>query len=146
MDDSSHDESEEPVIDASAVEDTAAAAEAPAAVPPPLETDDDIDAIDALQPELFAIFEEEAEELFGKLANRLQDWSRSPDDAQHGAGAMRDLHTLKGAARLAGAMRLGVPSCKSCKKASEPSAQPVSAARVRASCCGGETPAPTKSR
>jgi chemosensory pili system protein ChpA (sensor histidine kinase/response regulator) len=72
-----------------------------------VETDDDIDAIDALQPELFAIFEEEAEELFGRLASRLQDWSRSPDDAQHGAGAMRDLHTLKGAARLAGAMRLG---------------------------------------
>jgi chemosensory pili system protein ChpA (sensor histidine kinase/response regulator) len=65
------------------------------------------DDIDALQPELFAIFEEEADELFGKLANRLQDWSRSPDDARHGAGAMRDLHTLKGAARLAGAMRLG---------------------------------------
>ena len=73
----------------------------------PSETDDDIDAIDALQPELFAIFEEEAEELFARLASRLQDWSRSPGDAQHGAGAMRDLHTLKGAARLAGAMRLG---------------------------------------
>jgi chemosensory pili system protein ChpA (sensor histidine kinase/response regulator) len=74
---------------------------------PVAETEDDIDAVDALQPELFPIFAEEAEELFGKLANRLQDWSRSPDDAQHGAGAMRDLHTLKGAARLAGAMRLG---------------------------------------
>ena len=74
---------------------------------PVAEAEDDIDAVDALQPELFPIFEEEAEELFGKLANRLQDWSRSPDDAQHGAGAMRDLHTLKGAARLAGAMRLG---------------------------------------
>ncbi len=78
-----------------------------AAEPRPAETDDDIDAIDALQPELFAIFEEEAEELFGRLASRLQDWSRSPEDARHAAGAMRDLHTLKGAARLAGAMRLG---------------------------------------
>ncbi len=77
------------------------------AASPQFDKDDDIDAVDALQPELFAIFEEEAEELFGRLASRLQDWSRSPDEAQHGAGAMRDLHTLKGGARLAGAMRLG---------------------------------------
>ena len=66
-----------------------------------------IDATDAVHPELFAIFEEEADELFDKLESRLQAWSRSPADAEQPAGAMRDLHTLKGAARLAGAMRLG---------------------------------------
>jgi chemosensory pili system protein ChpA (sensor histidine kinase/response regulator) len=68
---------------------------------------DDADATDAVHPELFAIFEEEADELFDKLESRLQAWSRAPADADQPAGAMRDLHTLKGAARLAGAMRLG---------------------------------------
>lgn len=69
--------------------------------------DADADASDAVHPELFAIFEEEADELFDKLESRLQAWSRAPADADQSAGAMRDLHTLKGAARLAGAMRLG---------------------------------------
>ena len=68
---------------------------------------DDADTTDAVHPELFAIFEEEADELFDKLESRLQAWSRAPADADQPAGAMRDLHTLKGAARLAGAMRLG---------------------------------------
>ncbi|MBX9716598.1 MAG: Hpt domain-containing protein, partial [Burkholderiaceae bacterium] len=69
--------------------------------------DQDIDATDAIDAELFPIFEEEGEELLGELAIRLQDWARQPDDARQPAGAMRTLHTLKGGARLAGAMRLG---------------------------------------
>jgi chemosensory pili system protein ChpA (sensor histidine kinase/response regulator) len=74
---------------------------------PELLAQDEADATDAVQPELFAIFEEEADELFDKLESHLQGWSRAPADAEQPAGAMRDLHTLKGAARLAGAMRLG---------------------------------------
>ncbi|MFM9917360.1 MAG: Hpt domain-containing protein [Rhizobacter sp.] len=69
--------------------------------------DEDIDATDAIDAELFPIFEEEGEELLGELAIRLQDWARQPADASQPAGAMRTLHTLKGGARLAGAMRLG---------------------------------------
>ena len=69
--------------------------------------EEDIDVSDAIDTELFPIFEEEAEELLGQLATRLQDWVRHPDDPQAPAGAMRTLHTLKGGARLAGAMRLG---------------------------------------
>ena len=69
--------------------------------------EEDIDVSDAIDAELFPIFEEEAEELLGQLATRLQDWVRHPDDPQAPAGAMRTLHTLKGGARLAGAMRLG---------------------------------------
>ncbi len=109
LEESGGDEPEEAVIEAPAAAESAegTADSEPLEATAPPEADDDIDAIDALQPELFSIFEEEAEELFGRLASHLQDWSRSPDDAQHGAGAMRDLHTLKGAARLAGAMRLG---------------------------------------
>lgn len=72
-----------------------------------IEDDDSIDAVDAVDPELFPIFEEEAEELLPQLAAKLRDWARKPHDAGHPAACMRTLHTLKGGARLAGAMRLG---------------------------------------
>ena len=97
----------EPAADAASAE---PAVESPAVAEPQLpqlSAQDDADATDAVQPELFAIFEEEADELFDKLESHLQGWSRAPADAEQPAGAMRDLHTLKGAARLAGAMRLG---------------------------------------
>jgi chemosensory pili system protein ChpA (sensor histidine kinase/response regulator) len=69
--------------------------------------DDVIDAVDAIDAELFPIFEEEAEELLPQLASRLRDWARKPGDAAPPSACMRTLHTLKGGARLAGAMRLG---------------------------------------
>ncbi len=69
--------------------------------------DDDLDAIDAVDAELFPIFEEEGQELLPQLASRLRDWVRRPADLAAPAAAMRTLHTLKGGARLAGAMRLG---------------------------------------
>ena len=69
--------------------------------------DDVIDAVDAIDEELFPIFEEEAEELLQQLASRLRDWTGKPGDAAPPSACMRTLHTLKGGARLAGAMRLG---------------------------------------
>ncbi|MEO8060640.1 MAG: Hpt domain-containing protein, partial [Burkholderiales bacterium] len=69
--------------------------------------DDTIDAVDAIDAELFPIFAEEAEELLPELAAKLRDWVRRPGEAAHPAACMRTLHTLKGGARLAGAMRLG---------------------------------------
>src|SRR5258705_12052430 len=42
-----------------------------------------------------------------KLESQLRDWARKPSEVSHAAGCMRTLHTLKGGARLAGAMRLG---------------------------------------
>jgi chemosensory pili system protein ChpA (sensor histidine kinase/response regulator) len=71
------------------------------------DVDDDIDAVDAVDLELFPIFEEEAQELLPKLAGQLRDWTREPAHSAHAAACMRTLHTLKGGARLAGAMRLG---------------------------------------
>ncbi|MGZ5204228.1 MAG: Hpt domain-containing protein, partial [Caldimonas sp.] len=71
------------------------------------DVDDDIDAVDAVDLELFPIFEEEALELLPKLASQLRDWVRQPTTAAHAGACMRTLHTLKGGARLAGAMRLG---------------------------------------
>jgi len=71
------------------------------------DVDDDIDAVDAVDADLFPIFEEEAQELLPKLESQLRDWARQPAETNHAAACMRTLHTLKGGARLAGAMRLG---------------------------------------
>jgi chemosensory pili system protein ChpA (sensor histidine kinase/response regulator) len=72
-----------------------------------LDGEDDIDAVDAVDAELFPIFEEEAEELLPQLDAKLREWARRPTDNGPAAACMRTLHTLKGGARLAGAMRLG---------------------------------------
>ncbi len=69
--------------------------------------DEDIEAVDALDAELFPIFEEEAEELLPQLQSRLRDWMLQPSDDDAPAACMRTLHTFKGGSRLAGAMRLG---------------------------------------
>jgi chemosensory pili system protein ChpA (sensor histidine kinase/response regulator) len=71
------------------------------------DAEDDIDAEDAVDAELFPIFEEEALELIPRLAAQLRNWVREPDEASNASACMRILHTLKGGARLAGAMRLG---------------------------------------
>jgi chemosensory pili system protein ChpA (sensor histidine kinase/response regulator) len=68
---------------------------------------DSFDVHDALDPELFPIFEEEAEELLPQLQMRLREWLENPGNADAPAACMRTLHTFKGGARLAGAMRLG---------------------------------------
>ncbi|MEP6873787.1 MAG: Hpt domain-containing protein [Burkholderiales bacterium] len=72
-----------------------------------VDADEAIDAVDAVDADLFPIFEEEAGELLPQLTGRLRDWARKPGEAAHPAACMRTLHTLKGGARLAGAMRLG---------------------------------------
>ena len=69
--------------------------------------DDDIDQIDAVDAELFPIFVEEAQELLLQLQTRLRDWARRPAAPEAASACMRSLHTFKGSARLAGAMRLG---------------------------------------
>ncbi|MEK8049810.1 Hpt domain-containing protein [Ideonella sp. DXS22W] len=69
--------------------------------------DDEIDAVDTLDDELFPVFVDEALELLPQLHGRLRDWSQRPADAAAPSACMRSLHTLKGSARLAGAMHLG---------------------------------------
>jgi len=69
--------------------------------------DDDIDAEDAVDEELFPVFDEEAAELLPALQTRLREWHEHPGDRDAPGACMRTLHTLKGGARLAGAMRLG---------------------------------------
>ncbi len=71
------------------------------------EIDDEIDVQDALDPDLFEIFEEEALEIFPATASALRQWTSRPDNMSARGEVLRGLHTLKGSARLAGAMRLG---------------------------------------
>jgi chemosensory pili system protein ChpA (sensor histidine kinase/response regulator) len=63
--------------------------------------DDDID------PELLPIFLEEAHDLIPSVGQGLRDWRASPDNPAAGHGLQRVLHTLKGSARMCGAMALG---------------------------------------
>src|SRR6266850_187701 len=62
---------------------------------------DDIDA------ELLPVFLEEAQELVPQIAGDLRDWRANPGDAKLAESVKRELHTLKGSARMAGAIRLG---------------------------------------
>jgi len=69
--------------------------------------DDDIDAVDTIDVDLFPIFAEEAQELLPQLAGALRQWTARPENSSARAEVLRSLHTLKGSARLAGALRLG---------------------------------------
>ena len=77
------------------------------AMPVVANIDDDIDAVDVIDPDLFPIFEEEAIELLPRLGGALRQWAARPDNSSARHEALRTLHTLKGSSRLAGAMRLG---------------------------------------
>ncbi len=67
----------------------------------------EIDVEDAIDTDLFPIFEEEALGLLPGLAGALRQWSARPTNTGARAEVLRSLHTLKGSARLAGAMQLG---------------------------------------
>lgn len=69
--------------------------------------EDEIDQLDQVDEDLFPVFEEEAHELLYQLASEVRRWVDKPEDAGAAAACMRTLHTFKGGARLAGAMRLG---------------------------------------
>ncbi len=73
----------------------------------PWDGEDDIDQLDQVDADLFPIFEEEAQELLPQLANEVRHWLSRPEDTEAASACMRTLHTFKGGARLAGAMRLG---------------------------------------
>ncbi len=84
----------------------AAVVEAMRAVPADAETP--LDQIgDEIDEQLLPIFLEEADELFPRAGEELRAWRRNPVDASHAAALRRTLHTFKGSARMAGAMRLG---------------------------------------
>ncbi|MDR0564597.1 MAG: Hpt domain-containing protein [Azoarcus sp.] len=68
----------------------------------------DLPAVDdELDEQLLPIFLEEAEELVNGLHAALRAWGESPTSADRAMLVKRQLHTLKGSARMAGAMVLG---------------------------------------
>ncbi|WP_157263542.1 response regulator [Azohydromonas aeria] len=79
----------------------------PAAGEYPADEADEADDPRTLDAALFPVFEDEAQELLPRLAQALRGWSEEPSGDEHAGAAMRALHTLKGGARLSGAMRLG---------------------------------------
>ncbi len=62
---------------------------------------------DELDTDLLPIFLDEGSELLDQLGTALHNWRTAPDEAAHPAGIARLLHTLKGSARMVGAMSLG---------------------------------------
>src|SRR5260221_2683760 len=57
--------------------------------------------------QVLPIFLDEAAELFPEAGEALRAWQRNPNDGRAAAELRRTLHTFKGSARMAGAMRLG---------------------------------------
>jgi chemosensory pili system protein ChpA (sensor histidine kinase/response regulator) len=74
---------------------------------PVQDIDDDIDALDTIDVDLFPIFSDEAQELLPNLGAAMRQWAARPDNTSARSEVLRNLHTLKGSARLAGALRLG---------------------------------------
>ena len=62
---------------------------------------------DELDPDLLPVFLEEGADLFLQIGNGLRQWQQNPQDHAIAQGLQRALHTVKGSARMAGAMRLG---------------------------------------
>ena len=85
------------------------------APPPPIEsrpivrsTDDPLaDVRDDIDEQVLPIFIEEAKELFPTASAQVNAWRNDVRNPAHSDGLKRTLHTLKGSARMAGAMRLG---------------------------------------
>ncbi len=69
--------------------------------------EDDIDVLDTIDADLFPIFAEEAQELLPQMGGALRQWKARPENGSARGEVLRGLHTLKGSARLAGALRLG---------------------------------------
>jgi len=80
-----------------------------APAPDSTETEAEAAAIpeDHLDPDLLPIFLEEAVEIVRTVYEQLDAWQAAPADGAASHGLARSLHTLKGSARMAGAMSLG---------------------------------------
>ncbi|MDC0662853.1 Hpt domain-containing protein [Marinobacter sp. SS21] len=113
---SAPDESE-PEVEASADSDTGAIVpEAETAAEPETETEPRVAASEPavhaleladLDPELVGIFLEEAYDLINSTGSSLHTWSEAPDNREIAAELQRDVHTLKGGARMAGVDAIG---------------------------------------
>ncbi len=62
---------------------------------------------DDIDDQVLPIFLEEAQELFPRASTQVTAWRQDAHNPVHSDELKRTLHTLKGSARMAGAMRLG---------------------------------------
>jgi len=62
---------------------------------------------DEIDAQLLPVFTTEAQDLLPAIAKNLRSLAQNPNQRDVGRELMRYLHTLKGSARMAGAMRLG---------------------------------------
>jgi chemosensory pili system protein ChpA (sensor histidine kinase/response regulator) len=62
---------------------------------------------DDIDEQLLPVFVEEAQQLVPEIGSDLRDWKANPSDLAILQSLRRSLHTLKGSARMAGAIRLG---------------------------------------
>ncbi|GIZ51008.1 hybrid sensor histidine kinase/response regulator [Noviherbaspirillum aridicola] len=62
---------------------------------------------DELDGDLLPVFLEEGRDMLPQMGSLLRNWHAQPGDAGAPQSLLRLLHTLKGSARMAGAMRLG---------------------------------------
>ncbi|MEO5932715.1 MAG: response regulator, partial [Duganella sp.] len=62
---------------------------------------------DEIDADLLPVFLEEGADLLPQVGEALRAWQHRPADTSHAQGLLRLLHTVKGSARMAGAMRLG---------------------------------------
>lgn len=74
---------------------------------------------DDIDPDLLETFMEETQELIPVIGSELRSWRNEPKDENFRKALLRALHTLKGSARIAGAMSLGelVHNMESCVEA-----------------------------
>ncbi len=98
-----------PSVPAEAAEAAAAPAEeaAPAPLAPAIPAPEKPQARDDIDAQLLPVFLEEAGELLPQISARLRAWRDQPDDDRQPQQLKRMLHTFKGSARMAGAMRIG---------------------------------------
>lgn len=62
---------------------------------------------DDLDADLLPVFLEEGRDILPQMGSALRAWQEAPDKAVSPQALLRSLHTLKGSARMAGAMSLG---------------------------------------
>ncbi|MDY0974305.1 Hpt domain-containing protein [Massilia sp. CFBP9012] len=92
--------------------DEAVLAEAVPEAEPELESEPEPELVgasyaDEIDPDLLPVFLEEAADLLPRIGHDLRQWHSAPTNTTIAQGMQRDLHTVKGSARMAGAMRLG---------------------------------------
>jgi len=70
-------------------------------------TDIELKVRDEIDHDLLPVFLEEGNDLLPMIGQLLQSWQQSPEDDAIPQSILRLMHTVKGSARMAGAMQLG---------------------------------------